>query len=124
MKVLMILLCGHIMFKSVVGIVRQLYNRDTRRQFCPSNHWINPRITLPLDRPQDISFRGLRVFTRDELEENGLPLTTKGVRLATVLRELLHHLLQSESLGLSEPDPEGQVGAPGGQGQLHAGSTH
>ena len=64
------------------------------------------------------------MFTRDELEENGLPLTTKGVRLATVLRELLHHLLQSESLGLSEPDPEGQVGAPGGQGQLHAGSTH
>eukprot|EP00090_Calanus_glacialis_P033719 TRINITY_DN5609_c0_g1_i7.p1 TRINITY_DN5609_c0_g1~~TRINITY_DN5609_c0_g1_i7.p1 ORF type:complete len:730 (-),score=261.08 TRINITY_DN5609_c0_g1_i7:104-2266(-) len=87
------------MFKSVVGIVRQLYNRDTRRQFCPSNHWINPRITLPQDRPQDISFRrsrisayrpfrGLRVFTRDELEENGPPLTTKEVRLATVLREL------------------------------------
>ena len=51
-------------------------------------------------------------------------MTSKEVRLATVLRELLHHLLQSESLGLSEPDPEGQVGAPGGQGQLHAGSTH
>jgi len=87
------------MFKSVVGIVRQLYNRDTRRQFCPSTHWINPRITLPQDRPQDISFRrsrirayrpfrGLRVFTRDELEESGPPLTTKEVRLATVLREL------------------------------------
>eukprot|EP00092_Neocalanus_flemingeri_P033885 GFUD01036847.1.p1 GENE.GFUD01036847.1~~GFUD01036847.1.p1 ORF type:complete len:1078 (-),score=314.76 GFUD01036847.1:112-3345(-) len=87
------------MFKSVVGIVRQLYNRDTRRQFCPSTHWINPKITLPLDRPQDISFRrsrirayrpfrGLRVFTRDELEETGPPLTTKEVRLATVLREL------------------------------------
>jgi len=87
------------MFMSVVGIVRQLYNRDTRRQFCPSTHWINPRITLPQDRPQDISFRrsrirayrpfrGLRVFTRDELEETGPPLTTKEVRLATVLREL------------------------------------
>jgi len=87
------------MFKAVVGIVRQLYNRDTRRQFCPTSHWINPRITLPQDRPQDISFRrsrvsayrpfrGLRVFTRDELEENGPPLTTKEVRLATVLREL------------------------------------
>ena len=39
------------MFRSAVGIVRQLYNRDTRRQFCSSNHWINPRITLPEDRP-------------------------------------------------------------------------
>jgi len=87
------------MFKAVVGLVRQLYNRDSRRQFCPSSHWISPRIALPIDRPQDISFRrsrirayrpfqGLRVFTRDELEETGPPLTTREVRLATVLREL------------------------------------
>ena len=33
-------------------------------------------------------FRGLRVFSRDELEESGPPLTTKEVRLATILREL------------------------------------
>lgn len=87
------------LFKSVVLIVRQLYNRDTRRQFCPSNHWINSKIVLPQDRYQDISFRrsrmrayrpfrGLRVFTRDELEADGPPLTTKEVRLATILREL------------------------------------
>jgi ubiquitin-protein ligase E3 C len=87
------------MFRSVVGIVRQLHSRDNRRQFCPDNHWINPRLSLPLDRPHDISFRrsrirqyrpfrGLRVFTREELEEKGPPLSTKEVRLATVLREL------------------------------------
>ena len=87
------------LFKTVVLLVRQLYNRDTRRQFCPTDHWISPGISLPLDRPQDISFRrsrlrayrpfrGLRVFTREELEESGPPLTTKEVRLATVLREL------------------------------------
>ena len=87
------------MFRSVVLIVRQLYNRDTRRQYCPTHHWINSKIVLPQDRYQDISFRrsrlrayrpfrGLRVFTRDELEEHGPPLSTREVRLATILREL------------------------------------
>lgn len=87
------------LFKTTVLLVRQLYTRDTRRQFCPENHWINDRITLPLDRPTDISFRrsrlrqyrpffGLRVFTREELVEEGPPLSTKEVRLATVLREM------------------------------------
>ena len=66
------------LFKITVNMVRQLYTRDTRRQFCREDHWINDRITLPLDRPHDISFRrsrlrqyrpfqGLRVFTREEL---------------------------------------------------------
>ena len=45
------------LFKMLVSLVRQLYTRDTRRQFCPSDHWISPRVSLPLDRPQDISFR-------------------------------------------------------------------
>ena len=87
------------MFRSVVLIVRQLYNRDTRRQYCPSHHWINTKIVLPQDRYQDLSFRrsrlrayrpfrGLRVVTRDELEEQGPPLSTREVRLATILREL------------------------------------
>ena len=66
------------LFKTTVQLVRQLNTRDTRRQFCPENHWINDRITLPLDRPNNISFRrsrlrqyrpfqGLRMFTREEL---------------------------------------------------------
>ena len=87
------------LFKTVVSLVRQLYLRDTRRQFCPENHWISAGISLPLERPQDVSFgrsrirayrpfRGLRVFTREEMEESGPPLSTKEVRLATVLREL------------------------------------
>ena len=65
-------------FKTTVHLIRQLYTRDTRRQFCPDDHWINDRVILPLDRPNDISFRrsrlrqyrpfqGLRVFTREEL---------------------------------------------------------
>ena len=71
------------LFKTTVQLVRQLYTRDTRRQFCPENHWINDRITLPLDRPNNISFRrsrlrqyrpfqGLRMFTREELGKQRL----------------------------------------------------
>ena len=88
------------LFRTTVLLVRQLYTRDTRRQFCPDNHWINDRITLPLDRTNDVSFhrrsrlrqyrpfQGLRVFTREELVEEGPPLSAKEVRLSTVLREL------------------------------------
>ena len=47
--------------RSVVLIVRQLYSRDTRRQFCPPHHWINDKIVLPQDRYQDISFRRSRI---------------------------------------------------------------
>ena len=49
------------MGRSVVLIVRQLYSRDTRRQFCPPHHWINDKIVLPQDRYQDISFRRSRI---------------------------------------------------------------
>eukprot|EP00095_Tigriopus_kingsejongensis_P006661 maker-scaffold363_size195477-snap-gene-0.52 protein:Tk06661 transcript:maker-scaffold363_size195477-snap-gene-0.52-mRNA-1 annotation:"ubiquitin-protein ligase e3c" len=87
------------LFKKTVVLVRQLYTRDTRRQFCPDDHWICNHISLPLDRPHDISlrrsrlrqyrpFQGLRVFTREELEEEGPPLSAKEVRLATILREM------------------------------------
>ena len=34
----------------MVLIVRQMYSRDTRRQFCPPAHWINDKIVLPQDR--------------------------------------------------------------------------
>ena len=30
--------------------MRQMYSRDTRRQFCPPGHWINDKIVLPQDR--------------------------------------------------------------------------
>lgn len=82
------------LFKTTVNLVRQLYTRDTRRQFCPEHHWINDRITLPLDRPNDISFRrsrlrqyrpfrGLRVFTREELGESFYSRFSKSTRALT-----------------------------------------
>ena len=55
------LLTQTVLARSVVLIVRQLYSRDTRRQFCPPHHWINDKIVLPQDRYQDISFRRSRI---------------------------------------------------------------
>ncbi|XP_024942049.1 ubiquitin-protein ligase E3C [Cephus cinctus] len=86
------------LFKVTVGLLRQLHTRDLRRQFCPDNHWIASNIVIPMDKPQDFTFRrrrlrgyvpfqGLRAFTREELEE-GPPLSTKEVRTLTLLREI------------------------------------
>ena len=41
--------------------VRQLHSRDNRRQFCPREHWIQPRLALPLDRPEGVSFHRSRL---------------------------------------------------------------
>ncbi|XP_029044161.1 ubiquitin-protein ligase E3C [Osmia bicornis bicornis] len=86
------------LFKVTVGLLRQLHMRDLRRQFCPDGHWIASNIAIPIDKPQDFTFRrrrlrgyvpfqGLRVFTREELEE-GPPLSAKEVRTLTLLREI------------------------------------
>ncbi|XP_076671002.1 ubiquitin-protein ligase E3C [Andrena cerasifolii] len=86
------------LFKVTVGLLRQLHVRDLRRQFCPEGHWIASNIVIPIDKPQDFAFRrrrlrgyvpfqGLRVFTREELEE-GPPLYAKEVRTLTLLREI------------------------------------
>nr|CAD7395950.1 unnamed protein product [Timema poppensis] len=86
------------LFKVTVGLVRQLHGRDIRRAFCPEGHWISKQIMIPVGRPSEFivrrshlrnyrPFRGLRAFTREELEE-GPPLSTKEVRTMTILREL------------------------------------
>ncbi|CAL7940939.1 unnamed protein product [Xylocopa violacea] len=86
------------LFKVTVGLLHQLHMRDLRRQFCPDGHWIASNIVIPIDKPQDFTFRrhrlrryvpfqGLRVFTREELKE-GPPLSSKEVRTLTLLREI------------------------------------
>ncbi|XP_015521284.1 ubiquitin-protein ligase E3C [Neodiprion lecontei] len=86
------------LFKVTVGLLRQLHTRDLRKQFCPEGHWIASNIVIPLDKPQDFTFRrrrlrgyvpfqGLRAFTREDLEE-GPPWSTKEVRTLTLLREI------------------------------------
>ncbi|KAK2578758.1 hypothetical protein KPH14_012282 [Odynerus spinipes] len=86
------------LFKVTVGLLRQLHTRDLRRPFCPPNHWITSNIVIPVDKPQDFTFRrrrlrgyvpfqGLRGLTREDLKE-GPPLSAKEVRTLTLLREM------------------------------------
>ncbi|XP_076346418.1 ubiquitin-protein ligase E3C [Tachypleus tridentatus] len=85
--------------KEAVGLLHQLYNRDSQRQFCPQNHWIAKHISIPVNRPTDLQFGsrrsriytpfvGLGALTREQLEEEGPPMSTTEIRHMTILREL------------------------------------
>lgn len=82
------------LYKVCVNLLRQIYNRDLRRNFCPPNHWTVASLNLPLDKPQDLTlnrrrnprpFQPIRDFTREDIE-NGPPMSTKQMRSITILR--------------------------------------
>ena len=88
------------LFQSCVKLLRQLHARDSRRQFCPPDHWISKQVMIPVERPTNFrvgirqrrsmyrEFMGLRHMTREELEEHGPPLSTSEVRNVTILQEI------------------------------------
>ncbi|KAF7992978.1 hypothetical protein HCN44_005759 [Aphidius gifuensis] len=88
------------LFKATSGLLRQLHTRDLRRQYCPDGHWISSNIPIPLDKPQDLTwrrrrnrqgqspFQGLRNFVEKEDGETGPPLSTKEIRMLTLLRDV------------------------------------
>ncbi|RWS07895.1 ubiquitin-protein ligase E3C-like protein [Dinothrombium tinctorium] len=87
------------LFKTSVYLLRQLYKRDSRRQFCPDNHWISKQVVMSVERPTNFrvgirqreryqQFIGLRKLTRQELEEYGPPLSTTEIRNITILQEI------------------------------------
>lgn len=83
------------LYKVCVNLLRQIYNRDLRRNFCPEHHWTVASLNLPLDKPTDLAldrrrrnprpFQPIRDFTREDLE-NGPPMSTKQMRSITILR--------------------------------------
>ncbi|KAI1289304.1 Ubiquitin-protein ligase E3C [Halotydeus destructor] len=87
------------LFKNSVQLLKQLYNRDSRRAFCPFGHWISKQISIPIEKPTNFrvgvrqrqryqQFRGLRRLTREELEDDGPPLSTTEIRNITILQEV------------------------------------
>ncbi|XP_077499840.1 ubiquitin-protein ligase E3C isoform X3 [Amblyomma americanum] len=84
------------MFECVVSLLRHLYSRDSRRQFCPEGHWVSPRTAhISPDRVVNWNLEVLRLptcgaaaLTRKQLEENGPPLSTIELRSAAVLQEI------------------------------------
>lgn len=88
------------LFRVCVHLLRQIYTRDLRRNFCPPNHWTVLTLNLPLDIPTDLTlqaggtrrrtlrpFQPIRDFTREDVD-SGPPLSTKQMRSVTILREI------------------------------------
>lgn len=84
-----------LLYRVCVNLLRQIYLRDLRRNFCPENHWTVSSLNLPLDKPTDLTvdrgrrnprpFQPIRDFTREDLD-NGPPMSTKQMRSITILR--------------------------------------
>lgn len=62
-------------FKTLVKLVRQLYMKDCRRQFCPKGHWICPSVAIPANKAIDFvsvlsqNTRLLNGITRDNMSD-------------------------------------------------------
>ncbi|ESP01317.1 hypothetical protein LOTGIDRAFT_111732 [Lottia gigantea] len=88
------------LFKVVVVLVRQLYNRDTRRRFCPKTHWLSSHVTvqanrvsislLPSVKQVIVSqfFFKLSLNTTFTLYDESPPLANRDVRNLIVLTEI------------------------------------
>ncbi|VVC25277.1 Hypothetical protein CINCED_3A008949 [Cinara cedri] len=91
------------LLRVTVNLLRQLHSRDLRCKFCPEGHWVSNRFSMnsTFDKPSDMHFvqytrrsrinyrpfRGIPVISMDNLDE-GPPLTTRQVRILTVLKEI------------------------------------
>lgn len=91
--------CWNLLLKASLKLLRHIYARDTRRQFCPDNHWISSKSfvqILPANYNLAIQqrgqlyqeFRGLRHLGRDEMSQFGSPIPAKDIVNVTVIQEL------------------------------------
>lgn len=81
-----------LLLKSLLGLLKELHLRDTRKQFCPDNHWIAcNKIILSLDKTDDnfqdsslseryLPFQCNQTMSKDEMEVCGPPISTKHIR--------------------------------------------
>ncbi|GAB6029035.1 hypothetical protein CHUAL_004823 [Chamberlinius hualienensis] len=85
------------LFKVAVNLVRQLYLRDTRKSFCPKDHWLSKRISIPIPKANNwqLQLRSLRRMRFHSLrrlipenEEDNLPVSIINVRHGIILQEL------------------------------------
>ncbi|XP_033636657.1 ubiquitin-protein ligase E3C-like [Asterias rubens] len=85
-------------FKVTAQLVKQLHDRDTRKPFCPPNHWLASHVNVFTDNRMKGSgghfhpaFRPRRLhFMRSSMavEEGPLPMSTLETRKMTILAEM------------------------------------
>ncbi|KAG1663862.1 Ubiquitin-protein ligase E3C [Nymphon striatum] len=87
------------LLRIVITLVRQIHLRDTRKSFCPEDHWLTNRVKISKNKLMTLDytnshyqnylpFTGVRSLTREELESTGPPISTEEVRTMMILKEL------------------------------------
>ncbi len=82
--------CWRLLLRSTLKLLRHIYARDTRKQFCPKMHWISPNTyvqILPANYNLAIQqrgqlyqeFRGIRHLGREEINLFGSPISVKDI---------------------------------------------
>lgn len=91
--------CWRLLLRSTLKLLRHIYARDTRKQFCPKMHWISPNTyvqILPANYNLAIQqrgqlyqeFRGIRHLGREEINLFGSPISVKDIVSVTIVQEL------------------------------------
>ncbi|GAB1605249.1 ubiquitin-protein ligase E3C-like [Argonauta hians] len=84
------------LFKSISTLVKQLHSRDTRRQFCPTNHWLADHIHIRTDKLYNLQAANLYseqpllpyLVTADTGPESGPPPSGRDIWNLIILTEL------------------------------------
>ena len=92
--------CWNLLLKSSLKLLRQIYARDIRRQFCPEEHWISRSKSFVQISPANFNqaiqqrgqlyqeFRGIRHLGREEMCLFGSPIPVKDIVNVTMIQEL------------------------------------
>ncbi|XP_061411231.1 ubiquitin-protein ligase E3C [Lethenteron reissneri] len=89
------------LFKVISNLVKMLKARDTRRPFCPSNHWLSPEVSIRADRVPQLyrpaarhvwrnrRMRGIGpLYSSLDVGDEGPPLSVSEERQLAILTEL------------------------------------
>ncbi|XP_014775603.1 ubiquitin-protein ligase E3C [Octopus bimaculoides] len=83
------------LFKSISTLVKQLHSRDTRRQFCPTNHWLADHIHIRTDKLYNLQAANLYsqqplmpYVPNDSGPDSGPPLSGRDIWNLIILTEL------------------------------------
>lgn len=93
------IICWNLLLRTCLKLLRHIYARDIRRQFCPENHWISKKpfsFILPTNFKQALKqrgllyqeFRGMRHLGRNEMMTYGSPIPVKDIINMTIIQEL------------------------------------
>jgi len=86
------------LFEVVSNLLRQLYNRNSRHQFCSESYWIGANVRIEIDNidfeitqsrlDRFEKFVGLKNLSKSQLEELGPSMPLDNLKKITILKEI------------------------------------